>query len=99
MDKEEIKKAIGDLIGNRKWIESLETKIEAQIGSARSSLDKNIQKAIKGLNITTKKDLAALNQRLKAVEKRLDKLEEGRKARSRASKAKSPEMSEPKETD
>ncbi len=81
------KKGFMDFLGGQKWIASLEKRFEKQLKVARDSFDKNLEKARKGLNITTKKDLSAINAKIKALEKRIEKLEGVKKARPSRSKA------------
>jgi polyhydroxyalkanoate synthesis regulator phasin len=92
--QKEKKKGFINLLSSKKWIETVEKTVENRLKSARSSFDKKIQKAIKGLNITTKKDLNALNQKIKALEKRIEKLEGAAKITTPKSKT-----SETKETE
>lgn len=74
-DREEMKKRLIDFLSNRKWITGLEKKFERQLKSARVSFDKNFEKAKKSLNIMTKKDISSLQSRIRALEKRIEKLE------------------------
>lgn len=75
MAKKEEKKGIMDLLLSKKWVELVEKTVEKRLKLARSSFDKSLQKAIKSLNITTRKDLNNINRRIKALEKRMDRLE------------------------
>jgi polyhydroxyalkanoate synthesis regulator phasin len=80
------KKGFMDFLSSQKWIANLEKRFEKQLKVARDSFDKNLEKARKGLNITTKKDLSAINAKIKALEKRIEKLEGAKKARPSRSK-------------
>lgn len=64
-----------ELFGNPKWMEKFEKTVDSQFKTLKSTFDKNLEKASRGLNITTKKDLNLLNSRIRALEKRIEKLE------------------------
>ena len=64
-----------ELFGNPKWMERFEKTVDAQFKTLRDTFDKNLGKATKGLNITTKKDLNMINSKIRALEKRIEKLE------------------------
>ncbi len=81
-DREEVKKRLIDFLSNRDWIRSLEKEVQKQLKSARDSFDKNFEKAKKSLNITTKKDINSLQSKIKTLEKRIEKLEGIKKAKS-----------------
>ncbi|MBI2485692.1 MAG: hypothetical protein HYW01_01785 [Deltaproteobacteria bacterium] len=81
-DREEMKKRLIDFLSNQKWIMNLEKRVEKQLKSARVSFDKNFEKAKKSLNITTKKDINSLQSKIKALEKRIEKLEGIKKPKS-----------------
>lgn len=50
-------------------------RFEKRLKSAKDTFDRNLEKAKKGLNITTRRDLNAIHSRIRALEKRLEKLE------------------------
>lgn len=81
-DREEMKKRLIDFLSNRTWITGLEKEFERQLKSARVSFDKNFEKAKRSLNITTKKDISSLQSKIRALEKRIEKLEGVKKPRS-----------------
>lgn len=68
-----------ELFGNPKWMEKFEKTVDSQFKTLKSTIDKNLEKATRGLNITTKKDLNALNSKIRALEKRIEKLEGAKK--------------------
>jgi polyhydroxyalkanoate synthesis regulator phasin len=74
-----------ELFGNPKWMEKFEKTVDTQFKTIKGTFDKNLEKATRGLNITTKKDLNLLNSKIRALEKRIEKLE-GAKKRPTASK-------------
>jgi polyhydroxyalkanoate synthesis regulator phasin len=76
------KKATNDMVrgfkglfGNPKWMERFEKTVDSQFKTLKGTFDKNLGKATRGLNITTKKDLNLINSKIKALEKRIEKLE------------------------
>ena len=71
-----------ELFGNPKWMEKFEKTVDAQFKTLRGTFDKNLEKATRGLNITTKKDVNLLNSKIRALEKRIEKLEEAKKRRA-----------------
>ncbi len=80
-DSLEVKNRIIDFFRDREWIGKIEKNFERQIKSAKSSLDKNFEKARKSLNITTKKDINTLQSKIKALEKRIEKIEGANKVK------------------
>jgi polyhydroxyalkanoate synthesis regulator phasin len=78
-----------ELFGNPKWMEKFEKTVDSRFKTLKSTFDKNLEKASRGLNITTKKDLNVLNSKIRALEKRIEKLEGAKKrpaARKRSKK-------------
>jgi polyhydroxyalkanoate synthesis regulator phasin len=71
----EKRKGLMDLLVSQEWIASLEKRFEKRLKSAKDTFDRNLEKAKKGLNITTRRDLNAIHSRIRALEKRLEKLE------------------------
>ncbi len=68
-----------ELFGNPKWMEKFEKTVDTQFKTLKGTIDKNLEKATRGLNITTKKDLNLLNSKIRALEKRIEKLEGAKK--------------------
>lgn len=68
-----------ELFGNPKWMEKFEKTVDSQFKTLKGTFDKNLEKATRGLNITTKKDLNVLNSKIRALEKRIEKLERAKK--------------------
>jgi polyhydroxyalkanoate synthesis regulator phasin len=68
-----------ELFGNPKWMEKFEKTVDSQFKTLKSTFDKNLEKATRGLNITTKKDVNVLNSKIRALEKRIEKLEGAKK--------------------
>jgi polyhydroxyalkanoate synthesis regulator phasin len=68
-----------ELFGNPKWIERFEKTFDTQFKTLKGTFDKNLEKATRSLNITTKKDLNLINSRIRALEKRIEKLEGAKK--------------------
>jgi len=75
-------KGFKELFGNPKWMERFEKTIDSQFKTLKGTFDKNLEKATRGLNITTKKDLNLINSRIKALEKRIERLEGIKKSSS-----------------
>jgi polyhydroxyalkanoate synthesis regulator phasin len=69
-----------ELFGNPKWMERFEKTVDNQFKTLKGTFDKNLEKATRGLNITTKKDLILINSKIKALEKRIEKLEGTKKS-------------------
>ncbi len=84
-------KGLRELFRNPKWMERFETTVDTQFKTLKSTFDKNLEKATRGLNITTKKDLNLINSKIRALEKRIEKLE---KAKKRPAARKKPKKSE-----
>ena len=68
-----------ELFGNPRWMEKFEHTVDSQFKTLKSTFDKNLEKATRGLNITTKKDVNLLNTKIRALEKRIEKLEGAKK--------------------
>lgn len=73
-------KAFKDLIGNPKWIQTVEKSVDKQLKSVKDTFDKNLHKATDSLSIITKKDLDLINTKIRSLEKRIDNLEQVNKA-------------------
>lgn len=87
----DVVKAFKDLIGNPKWIQTVEKSVDKQLKSMKDTFDKNFQKATESLSIITKKDLDFINAKIRSLEKRIDKLEQANrigKPRTKAPKTK-----------
>lgn len=68
-----------ELFGNPKWMERFEKTFDTQFKTLKGTFDKNLEKATRGLNITTRKDLNLINSKIRALEKRIEKLEGAKK--------------------
>ncbi len=55
------------MLGGPKLIKGFEEQIEKQLNNLKPSLDKNLQKATKILNITIKKDENSINSGLRSL--------------------------------
>ena len=80
-----------ELFGHPKWMERFEKTIDSQFRSLKGTFDKNLGKATRGLNIITKKDLNLINSKIRALEKRIERLEGAKK---RVATRKRPKKSE-----
>ena len=80
--KEQRTKKFKELLGNPKWMENIEKKFDSRLKVAKASIDKSLQKASKSFNIGTQKDLNLINSKLRALEKRVEKLEKASSAKT-----------------
>ncbi len=80
------RKSLRDLISNRSWIKAVEETVEKKLKTARSSVDGAVERAIKRLNIPSKKDHDMLIKRVQALESKVQKLEGTKKVRTPRSK-------------
>lgn len=71
-----------ELLVNPKWMERFEKTFDTQFKTLKGTFDKNLEKATRSLNITTKKDLNLINSKIRALEKRIEKLEGAKKKRT-----------------
>jgi len=81
-DSLEVKNRIIDFFRDREWITKIEENFEKQIKAAKSSFEQNFEKARESFNITTKKDINALQSKIRTLEKRIEKLEGTSRAKS-----------------